>query len=283
MKMNIGIIFLRSITKSIDNRLLETSGYVAYTSIISFFPFMILLVSFASLFGQSEQVHRLLNMTQSHMPPEVVKTVLPILDSFFDGPRFTLVTFSILGLIWAAVSGLEALRFGLNNAFELHESRSFFNRYAQNLLTIFVTLVLVIVTGFLFLVIPILYQYVPQVGEEYQLIKIIYELVQVLEFDMWIDLIAFTLFIVVVFSCLYYFLPNTKSPIGPIFPGAFLAAILFVLFTEVFSYYLANFANYASIYKAFAGVVILLLFIQFSAFFFLLGAQFNKELSEARL
>lgn len=277
--MNTGKIFIKSIKKSFDNRLLETSGYVAYTGIISFFPFMILLISVASLFDQAEQTQKLIYLAQIHFPPEIVKTVLPIIDSLFEGPRLTLVTFSIIGLIWAPASGLESLRFGLNNAFELNESRSFFNRYAQNLLTIFIVLTLIIVVGLIFLIIPILYQYAPQIDGEYNFVHTVIRIIHFLEFNKWVDFSLYIALVGAVFACLYYFLPNLRSPVGPIFPGAFLAALLFVLFSGLFSYYIENFADYVSIYKAFAGVVILLLFIQFSAYIFLLGAQFNNELS----
>jgi membrane protein len=277
--MRILKVFFKSILRSFDNGLLETSGYVAYTSLVSFFPFMILLISIASLFGQTEQVEYLIYQVQILLPHEVTDVVMPIVESLFKSPRASLITFSIVGLLWASVSGLEALRFGLNRAYELVEKRPIYIRYPQNLLAIIIILTNIIVFGMAFVVLPALYHYLPAIGDTFEFVNPMVETLESIDFVGWVDYILFVVIASIIFSAFYYYIPNHKKRLKLIFPGSILAAFLCATFSSLFSYYISNFTSYTAIYNTLADVLVLLLFLQFSLYFFFLGAQFNQELA----
>ena len=94
-------------------------------------------------------------------------------------------------------------------------------------------------------------------------------------------LVAF-LMIPAVFLLLYKLIPDTKTYWRYIWPGALLAAILFEIARTLFIFYLENFANYQLIYGSIASIIILLVWIYYSAFIMTLGAEFTFQYSRMR-
>ena len=89
-------------------------------------------------------------------------------------------------------------------------------------------------------------------------------------------LVAFLL-ILAVFLLFYKLIPNTRTYWRPVWPGALLAAILFEIARTLFLFYLENFANYQLIYGSIASIIVLLVWIYYSAFIMILGAEFSFQ------
>jgi len=85
-------------------------------------------------------------------------------------------------------------------------------------------------------------------------------------------LLAFLL-VLAVFLLLYKLVPFTKTYWHYIWPGALLAAVLFEIARTLFVFYLENFANYQLIYGSIASIIILLVWIYYSAFIMVSGGD----------
>jgi membrane protein len=94
-------------------------------------------------------------------------------------------------------------------------------------------------------------------------------------------LVAFLL-ILAVFLLLYKLIPNTRTYWRDIWPGAFLAAFLFEIARALFILYINNFANYQLIYGSIASIIVLVVWIYYSAFIMILGAVFAFQYSRIR-
>ena len=77
------------------------------------------------------------------------------------------------------------------------------------------------------------------------------------------------------FAALYKVLPNRKLMWRDVFVGSVGTALLFVIGQTIIGFYLVNFIT-ANIYGAAAGVIVLLIWVYYSAQIFLLGAEFTK-------
>lgn len=75
------------------------------------------------------------------------------------------------------------------------------------------------------------------------------------------------------FALIYKFLPNAPTTWGQAFAGGGVAAVLWELAKAGFAYYLAHFAHYDKVYGTLGGLVVLLLWINYSALILLLGAE----------
>jgi len=94
-------------------------------------------------------------------------------------------------------------------------------------------------------------------------------------------LVAFVL-ILAVFLLLYKLIPNTRTYWRHVWPGALLAAILFEIARTLFVFYLENFANYQLIYGSITSIIVLLVWIYYSAFIMILGAEFTFQYGRMR-
>ena len=79
--------------------------------------------------------------------------------------------------------------------------------------------------------------------------------------------------IFVVFLGLYWLLPYQKIQIKVLITGAFWAALLWKLTEWIFGYYLSHVASISYLYGAYVLLVVVALWIYFSAIIFIIGAQ----------
>jgi membrane protein len=86
-------------------------------------------------------------------------------------------------------------------------------------------------------------------------------------------------FVTLLFAAMYKILPNRHLLWRDVMMGSIGTAILFVGGQELISYYLANFIT-ANIYGAAGGIIVLLVWVYYSAQIFLLGAEFTKVWAE---
>jgi membrane protein len=96
--------------------------------------------------------------------------------------------------------------------------------------------------------------------------------------DMVIGLINLCFSYVIVsllFAAIYKTLPNTRLLWRDVLVASLGTAILFEAGQTVIGYYLANFIT-ANIYGAAGGIIVLLIWVYYSAQIFLLGAEFTK-------
>lgn len=88
--------------------------------------------------------------------------------------------------------------------------------------------------------------------------------------------LAFSYLIVsLLFAAIYKLLPNIKLMWRDVLVASFGTAILFEVGQSLIGYYLANFIT-ANVYGAAGGIIVLLIWIYYSAQIFLLGAEFAK-------
>ena len=77
------------------------------------------------------------------------------------------------------------------------------------------------------------------------------------------------------FAAIYKVLPNTRLLWRDVLVASFGTAMLFEAGQTLIGYYLANFIT-ANIYGAAGGIIVLLIWVYYSAQIFLLGAEFTK-------
>ena len=77
------------------------------------------------------------------------------------------------------------------------------------------------------------------------------------------------------FAIIYFFAPAAKQKFRWISPGAFLAFAFWLLFSLLFSFYVGASDSFET-YGSLAGIIILMLYIYYTSFIMLLGAEMNQ-------
>lgn len=100
-----------------------------------------------------------------------------------------------------------------------------------------------------------------------------------------IKLLSFVPFILtwLSFTLIYAIVPNKKINVNHAAAGALIAAVFFTLGKKAFMWYIATFPSYQLIYGAMAALPLMLLWLQLSWLFILLGAQLAAVLDEIQL
>lgn len=94
-----------------------------------------------------------------------------------------------------------------------------------------------------------------------------------------ISKVASTTIVTVVFAIMFKLLPDAKVRWKDVWVGAIFTTVLFVIGKELIGIYLGN-SSFSSTYGAAGSLVIILVWIYYSAVIFLIGAEFTKAYSQ---
>ena len=98
----------------------------------------------------------------------------------------------------------------------------------------------------------------------------------------WLRLPAALLLLAAALSVVYRFVPDSDRPFWSATPGAAFAVIAWPVASVGFSFYLSNFAGRGLTYGSLGTAVGLLVFLYFSAWIVLLGAEINDAVHRTR-
>ena len=268
----LGRPFWRAALRFLDHEGPEMSGYIAFSILLALFPFVLFLVAVAGVLGQNDAVQDFLAFAFEYLPVEVGRALFPVVsDIVLRPPQGGVLTFSMLGTLWVASSGVEALRTALDRAYGVTERRAFWWRRLQGLGFVIGGAGAILVAMLLIVVGPLLWQVVTAV------LPLPYEVEA-----LW-DVARYGsggVAMVLVLWCLYRLLPNARQRWINALPGAILATAAWLAAATLYSLYLKNIADYTVTYGSLGGVIGALMFFFFTAMIFIYGAEMNLVLME---
>lgn len=245
---------------------------LAYFFLLSFFPLLIFLVTLLPYLNlKQEDVY---NFLDDFMPAEVYSLIEGILGDVLTNQSGGLLSIGILGTIWSASKGVDALMKALNKAYDVDPKPGIMNRVWSLIFTVaFVALILVA------LVLPIFGQ---QIGE---FVFAFFNIESNLK-PIWTTvrfILPFAL-IFIVMVLMYWIVPNMNPRIrvtSVLFGAAFSTIAWFVL-TYGFSIYISNFGNYSATYGSIGGVIVLMLWLYFTGMILIIGGILNATMQRRK-
>jgi len=262
-----------SIRKYLKHDMSSYAAALAYRALFAIVPFLALLVVLLWFLGIDDFLSKwLTDQTSSALPgqtAEVVERWIKQSQYQSRGGWLSVGIVTITIAIWSVSSGVRPLTKALNAVDEVEESRSGWKRYG---LSFFYALGLAITT----ILATVLLLIGPQV------MKWVVGLVGLDELFIslwtWLRLPVALVLLMLNVSIVYWAIPNVNYSYRLVTPGAALAVIVWVLASQGFSFYLANFANYSVVYGGLGVAFALLLYFYISAAVLLLGAEINTAM-----
>ena len=86
--------------------------------------------------------------------------------------------------------------------------------------------------------------------------------------------------VVFAFALVYYYAPDVEQRFRWISPGSIVSVLMWLLFSLAFAVYVERSGSFNATYGSLAGIAILMLYIYYSAFIMLVGAQLNQVIEE---
>jgi membrane protein len=270
---NLGLVdFLKLTYKEIDeDHVMAFAGNLTYKGLFAIFPFFTFLLSLLGLFNATDLVNTMVDKLSSVAPQSATKFVEGQLLSITQSQAESAFTFgaiiSILLALWGVSGAFRSVMEAMNVMYEVEEDRPFWKVYG---LSIFMSLaVIVLLVGALVLVIfgeSIGVRVADLVGLG-SVFATLWSIVQ------WPVVALVVLF---AFALIYYFAPAAKQRFRWISPGSILAFVFWLIFSLLFSLYASMAGSYNETYGSLAGVIILMLYVYYSALIMLVGAEINQ-------
>jgi membrane protein len=260
-----------------DRDLLDNAAALTYYSVLSLFPFLIVLVSLLGVLGSQESIDGMLRIVEDLGSTSAVDTLRGPIENVVESSSeagIALVLGAAAGL-WSASGYVGAFMRAANRIYDVDEDRPFYKlRPLQLLMTLVMTVIVAVVLIALVLTGPL----VGAIGEELGFGD---TAVTAFSIAKWPLLF---LIVVGVIALLYRFSPNARhAGLRWIWPGSLLATLLWILASAGFSVYVANLGSYGNTYGSLAGVIVFLIWVWLTNSAVLFGAQFAAELERTGL
>jgi membrane protein len=266
---------LRVVLLAIRNYILHQSGNqagsLAFSAVLAMFPLLILLSAAAGFAGQPGDAAALASRVMDYAPQVVRDAVAPVIRQVLSQRNQALLTVGLVATLWAASSGMQAVRTALNRAYGVERGLPFWKARIKS------TLATVVVGGGVLaafssvIILPYLWRFLQDkagVGQEVPWLQ------NSVRYGS-----AFLL-LTVLYGLLYGWLPDVRQRLYTVLPGAVAGAALWVAAAATLSYTLRTAGKLALVYGSFAGVVATLVFLYVSATTLIYGAEINGVLRE---
>ncbi len=254
------------LTKKIDDdHVAAFSAQAAFFIIISFFPFIMLLLSIIRFFPVEES--SMLRIFTEIFPTAIDSLIISIITEIYDSAASTtIISVTVITTLWSAGKGFLAIMRGLNSVYEINETRNGLLLRAIAALYTLIFAVMVLVTMTLFVFGNRLYFWI-----ERKLPVFVDTALVIISLRTIVGLIVLIIF----FLIIYTVIPNRKAKLMSQLPGAMLCAGGWMGFSYAFSFYIDNYSNYASTYGSLTAIVLFMLWLYFCMYILFLGAEFN--------
>lgn len=250
----------------------EYSAQCSYYTILSFIPFIILVLTMIQYTGVEPQA--LFNAISKIIPSSMNEIILDIVQEVYSKSIGT-ISISIIFTIWSAGKGLFALNKGLQSVYNTNnkESASYIYLRVKAIIETIMFIIL-IVLGLTLLVfgnslIEIIQKYVGGL-ENYNTISAI------------VTQIGLILITFLIFLLLYKFMPKHKVSFKSQIYGAIFGAIALNIISIVFSKYLYIFKGFSITYGSLATLMLIMMWIYSCFYTVFFGAELNKLINNKK-
>ncbi len=239
---------------------------VAFFGFLSIFPAIGIVVSLVGIFGDHLAMRSEIEAYSDIMPDIAFALLVNQLDSFMGQPEGGLgisLAISVVVILWSSSRGVDALIHATSVAYGDKGDRGFIMSVLVSFIVTILGAFFMVIALALVAAIPIITGLSPIPGTGEQLALLL----------RWPALLAIA---IVAFSLLYRFALYRRGPkLRWIWPGAALAAIVWIAACLLFSLYVENFGEFEATFGSLTAAVVLLFWMFISAQIFVFGAAFN--------
>ena len=251
---------------------MRVSVYASHASFfiaLSVFPLLVLLLSLLRYTGV--EVENLTELLHGILPTALMPAAQKLIVSTYQSTTGTLISVSALTALWSASRGIYGLTAGLNSVYGVTEDRGYFRTRLMSMLYTFGFLLLLLLTLVLHVFGTGLLRWLPL--EESPLLRF---LENILDLRFFLLLFLQT----AMFTAMFTVLPNKRNSLGDSFPGAVLASICWLVFSELYSVYVEHFAGFSNVFGSVYAVALSMLWLYCCVSIVFYGGALNRWLAE---
>jgi len=250
-----------------ENGLLALAAELSYKLIFALFPFLLFMMPLVGLFHI--RTEELLERMAYVLPAGIPDMLRAVLAESAAGGNTGVLSAGLLVSAFSASSGFNAVIRGINKAYRVKETRSFWHVRLVALLMVFVFALAVVASLLLLIFGDGLYVFLTELFGDSGVLRVVFGTAG------YLVLMLVLLFAVIL---IYKFSGARKVSVYDVFPGAFTTLIVWVAASKGFNVYVNHFSGHSRVYGSIAGVFLLMLWLNLIAAALLLGGEVNALL-----
>jgi membrane protein len=247
---------------------------VAYNFTLAVFPTIIFLFSLLPYLPIANFDQKVIGFLETTVPPNLRKDLIALVLEILTQKRGGVLSFGFILALYASTSGIMALIKSFNLTYRTNENRGWVKErliaIGLNFLLTFVLLIAILV----FIVGNFIVKYLTNkhlIDHDFT-----YYLVTTLTY-----LVTFSVFFFTI-SIIYYYAPAIHKRWKFFNTGSITASILTILITNIFSFYLVNFATYHKVYGSIGSLIALMVWLYFIALILIVGFEINASIDQVK-
>jgi membrane protein len=238
------------------------------------FPFLIFVTALAGFFGTKSLADEVAHILLQTWPQQVAAPIANEIHSVLTQTRSDLLTISVILAVYFSSSGVEAVRTGLNRAYDVRDSRPWWLLRLESIAYIFVGAFALLTLAFLVVLAPLIWEAVLHFAPGLEPLN------RLITFGRF-AIASLVLLLALVLA--HKFLPAGRRSLGGIAPGILLTCVMWMAAGIAFGSFLAEYArNYVTTYAGLASVMIALVFLYMIASIFIFGGELNAAILRAK-
>ncbi len=249
-----------------EDHISEYSAQCSYYTILSFIPFLILLITLIQYTNIEQQT--LFDVISKIIPSSMNEFVIGIVREVYSKSIGT-ISISIIFTIWSAGKGLFALTKGLHSVYNTDEDSEKSVIYLR---------IMALIETIIFIVLIMLGMVLLVFGNSLKSIMQQYfgALENFSAFSQVLTEIGFIFATFIIFLFLYRFMPKHKVTFKSQIPGAIFGALALNVISFVFSRYLDIFKGFSITYGSLTTLMLIMMWTYSCFYSLFLGAELNK-------
>ena len=247
---------------------------VAYNFTLAVFPTIIFLFSLLAYIPIENFDIKMINFLKVNVPKHLQRDLTELLLEMIHKKRGGFLSFGFIFALYASTSGIMALIRSFNLTYKTNVNRGYFKeRLIAVALNFLLTFVLIIAFS-VFIVGNLIVNYLQ--SKDLINYDFTFYIIKTLTYLSTFSIFFFTI------SIIYYFAPSIQKRWKFINVGSITASVLTIFVSNLFSYYLVNFATYNKIYGSIGSLIALMAWLYFIALILLVGFEINATIDQVK-
>jgi membrane protein len=255
----------------VRNHTLQMAAALAYYFVLSLFPALIFSSAVVAYLPVPDLFNQALALLARFLPADAMGLVRRVLADVVSPNKGTFLSLGILGTLWAASGGFAATIEALNIAYDVRDDRPFWKTRALAVGLAFLTGTLMLVALSVMVVGPRFGGWLAGRVHLSELFVLLWPYIH------WTVAAAFTILAI---EALYFLAPNLKQRFRATLPGAVVAVSCWIGLSYLLGIYFRHFGNFNKTYGTLGAAVALMVWLYWTGFAMLVGAELNQELAK---
>lgn len=235
--------------------------------VLAVFPALVLILSLLRYTGL--QVDTLAAVLEGIIPEALLPAAQRLIINTYANTSGAVVGVSAITSLWSASRGIHGLLMGLNAIYGVSEDRGYFYTRFISVVYTFLFLLVLLLTLVLHVYGTTILEMIPPTRNALLLF-----LSDVIDLRFFLLLFIQTAF----FTAMFMVLPNRRNSLGDSLPGALLASIGWLVFSDLYSIYVERFASLSNVYGSVYAVALSMLWLYCCLSIVFYGGALNRWL-----